>query len=66
VGISEAIGEPEIFLTVFEEGKLALCAYNDCFLSPDEDDEAQPIKATATKVGPNEILKIRVNYNPFH
>lgn len=68
VGLSEAIGEPETFLPVFEDSKLALCSsFNDCFLSPDEEvEESQPpIVAKATKVGPYEILNIRINNDPM-
>lgn len=67
MGISEAIGEQEIFLPVFEEGKLALSAFNDCFLSPDQElstaDNPQ-IMAKAMTAGLNEMLTVRINNDP--
>lgn len=64
MGLSEAVGELETFLPVFEDGKLALCAYNDCFLSPDEETEPQLIVARSEKVGPSEMVNIRINNDP--
>lgn len=64
IGVSEAIGETEMFLPVFEDGNTALCAYNECFLSPDTSTDPQNIIAEADKVGPSEMVTIRVNNNP--
>lgn len=65
MGLSEAIGELESFLPVFEDNKTALCAYNDCFLSVDEDSVIQQIVARSSKAGPREMLTIRVRNNPL-
>lgn len=65
MGISEAIGDQEMFLPVVEEDKLALSAHNDCFLSPDQESTDNPqIMAKAMTAGPNEMLNIRVNNDP--
>lgn len=64
MGLSEAIGELESFLPVFEENKTALCASNDCFLSVNEDSNIQQIVARSTKAGPNEMVTIRVRDDP--
>lgn len=65
MGLSEAIGEQELLLPVFEDGKLAISAHNDCFLSPDEETDSQLILARAKKAGPNEMLNIRINHDPY-
>lgn len=64
VGLSEAIGDQETFLPVFEDDKLALCAYNDCFLSPEDTEDVRPIVACSSSVGPLEMLSIRINHDP--
>jgi protein FRG1 len=62
VGISEAIGEAEKFVPVYEDGKAALCSvFNDCFLSVDENSQCHQIIAKSLKAGPSEMLNIRVN-----
>lgn len=65
MGVSEAVGEPETFLPVFEDNQLAICAFNECFLSPDIDADIKQIYAKADKVGPCEMIKIRINHNPM-
>lgn len=65
MGLSEAIGELESFMPVFEDDKTALCAYNDCFLSVDEDSEIQQIVARSDKAGASEMLTIRVANDPL-
>lgn len=66
MGLSEAIGEQESFLPVFQDNKLALSAYNDCFISaPDEESETLQIMAKAERAGPYEMLNIRVNHDPL-
>lgn len=64
IGVSEAMGETEMFLPIFEDNKTALCAYNECFITPDTSSDPQNLIAEAEKVGPNEMLTIRVNNNP--
>lgn len=64
MGLSEAIGELESFLPVFEDGKTALCCQNDCFLSIDEESAIQQIVARSTKAGQTEMLTLRVRDNP--
>lgn len=65
IGTSEAIGERELFLPVFEENQLALCAFNGCFISPEESDDPRPqIVARAEKAGQSEMIRIRVLNNP--
>lgn len=62
-GISEAISELECFTVVYEDGKTAICAANDKFLSP-QDSDTKPILARSTWVSQNECLKVRINYDP--
>lgn len=64
IGIAEAISETEMFLPVFEDNNTALCAYNECFISPDTSSEPHYLLAEAEKVGPSEMLTLRVNNNP--
>lgn len=65
IGVSEAIGEAETFLPVFEDGRAALSnALNDCFLSIDEDSVVRQIVARSVTAGPNEMINIRVNNDP--
>lgn len=63
MGISEAIGEQEIFLPAFEEGKMALSASNECFLSPEQDtgSDNPQILAKSMTAGPYEMVTIRTN-----
>ena len=65
MGLSEAIGQSESFLPVFENDKQALCAYNDCFLSVNENSDLQQIVAKETTVSTNEMLTIRVQNDPI-
>lgn len=65
MGLSEAIGELETFLPVFEDGKMALCAHNECFLAPNPDTEPPLIVAKSQKAGPSEIINIRINNDPL-
>lgn len=64
MGLSEAIGEQELFLPVFQDYKLALSAYNDCFMSAPEADIKQ-IMVEAERAGPYEMLNVRVNHDPL-
>lgn len=64
-GLSEAVGEPEMFLPVFEDDNLALSAFNDLFISPLEGESIRLIGATSSTAGPSEILTIRLNHDPL-
>lgn len=79
MGLSDAVGEREVFLPVFEDSRVALCAHNDCFLSPNQpvghDDKSsssssssgssrQQLVAKSDQVGPNEVCCIRLNHDP--
>lgn len=68
MGLSEAIAEPESFLPVFEDEKLAMSAFNDCFIGPDIEAEdaigSQPIVAKSKTVTNYEIINIRITNNP--
>ncbi|KAH9409806.1 Protein frg1 [Tyrophagus putrescentiae] len=65
VGRSDAVGPKEQFDSVFQEGKLAIMASNNCFLSIDEDNEELPyLVAKSHKVADSEICKLRTNINP--
>lgn len=65
VGLSEAIGEPELFLVSFEGDKTAICCFTDTFLGCQGDRGQESIYAHARTVGPKEMLTIRVNYDPL-
>ena len=64
MGLAEAVGGLESFMPVLEEGKLALCSSNDCFLSPDASGEPQQIVARATTVSASEMINIRISTDP--
>lgn len=64
MGLSEAIGQLETFSPVFEDGKLALCAHNNCFISPDENSDIKQLVARSETAGPNEVCTIRLNHDP--
>lgn len=64
IGRSEAIGEQESFLPVLQDDKMALCAYNDCFLSANDEIEGIPIEAKSKRAEANHMLKIRTNFDP--
>lgn len=66
VGLAEAIGETELFVPVFEDDNLALCAHNDMFLAFQDSEEPRPITASSSTAGPTEMLTIRINYDPNH
>lgn len=55
-GRSDAIGPMEQWEPVFEEGKMALLGWNDCFMSADDEDS---IIAKSKKAGPDQFLTIR-------
>lgn len=61
VGLSEAIGERELFLASIEDSKMAICGFNDRFLRADLEAEGKPIVAWAEKVGSPELVTIRTN-----
>ncbi|XP_002736728.1 protein FRG1-like [Saccoglossus kowalevskii] len=56
IGRSDAIGPREKWEPVFQEGKMALCCYNGCFLSSNDEGE---VIAKSRTAGENEFLKIR-------
>ncbi|XP_045469968.1 protein FRG1 homolog [Harmonia axyridis] len=56
-GRSDAIGAMEQWEPVFQDGKLALQGYNDCFLGVDPDDDG--IVARAKTASQNEMISIR-------
>jgi len=57
IGRSDAIGSPEQFELVFQDGKLAILGYNGCFLSVDpETDAIVSVKKRATDA---EYVKLR-------
>lgn len=58
VGRSDAIGPREKWEPVFQDGKTALCCYNGCFLSSNDEGE---VIAKSTSAGENEFIKIRSN-----
>jgi len=58
-GRSEAAGEKEIFEPIWQDGKMALLAANNCFVSIDEEDDA--LVALRKAVGANEVCIIRSN-----
>lgn len=64
-GLSEAIGEQELFLASFEADKTAICCFTDTFLGPAGEPGDLSIYAIARTVTPNEMLSIRVNYDPL-
>ncbi|CRK90435.1 CLUMA_CG004123, isoform A [Clunio marinus] len=58
-GRSDAAGEKEAFEPIWENGKMALLAANNSFVSIDEEDDA--LVAIRKAVGPNEVCIIRSN-----
>uniref|UniRef100_A0A023GJN3 Protein FRG1 homolog n=1 Tax=Amblyomma triste TaxID=251400 RepID=A0A023GJN3_AMBTT len=56
VGRSDAIGPLEQWEPVFQDGKVALQASNNCFLTVHEGTD---IKANCPKAGSNEMIKVR-------
>lgn len=56
VGRSDAMGPRELFEPVFQDGNLAMLAYNNCFVSCNDEGE---LMATSTKAGPDEMIVIR-------
>ncbi|XP_027208810.2 protein FRG1 [Penaeus vannamei] len=56
VGRADAIGPREMWQPVFQEGKTALLAANDCFLGIDDDDN---VVAVSTTAGPDQMVNIR-------
>uniref|UniRef100_A0A6G1SK86 Protein FRG1 n=1 Tax=Aceria tosichella TaxID=561515 RepID=A0A6G1SK86_9ACAR len=66
IGVSEAIGEAETFLPVFEDGRTALSSVlNDCFLSVDENSHVRQIVAKSTAAGSKEMINIRIKNDPL-
>lgn len=59
VGRSDAIGQREQFEPVFQDGKIAISCYNDCFLAPDDGNNL--IYAKSPKAGPEQFIKVRSN-----
>lgn len=60
VGLSEAIGEKELFFPVFESNETALSTYDNYFLGPDIEIDNFPIVAKSTIVSAGEKLSLRV------
>jgi len=58
VGISDAIGIKEQWEPVFEDGKLALLAPNNCFVGCDDEGD---IVATARSAGKDNYIKVSFN-----
>jgi len=58
-GISDAVGATEQWEPIFQDGKLALMAANNRFLSVSESDET--LVCDKLKAGENEMIKIRSN-----
>lgn len=58
-GRSEAAGEKESFEPIWQDGKMALQAANNCFVSIDPEDDA--LVALRKTVGANEVCVIRSN-----
>ncbi|CAG7730259.1 unnamed protein product [Allacma fusca] len=57
VGRSDAVGAPEQWEPIFEDGKMALLGSNGCFLSARTEDDC--IVATSKKAGPEQYIKLR-------
>uniref|UniRef100_A0A0B6YAB4 Protein FRG1 homolog n=1 Tax=Arion vulgaris TaxID=1028688 RepID=A0A0B6YAB4_9EUPU len=55
-GRAEAMGSREQFEPVFQDGKVALNAYNNCFMSCNEDGD---IECTSSKAGSGEFVRLR-------
>lgn len=64
-GLSEAIGEQESFLVSFEDGKTAISAANECFLSVEDGSDTRHIIARATWAGQRQMVTIRINFDPY-
>ncbi|KAK7083975.1 Protein frg1 [Halocaridina rubra] len=58
VGRADAIGPREMWQPVFQDGKTALLAANECFLGIDDDDN---VMAESTTAGPEQMVTIRSN-----
>ncbi|RZC35492.1 FRG1 -like [Asbolus verrucosus] len=56
-GRSDAIGAMEQWEPVFENGKMALQSYSDCFMSVDDEDDA--VVARSRKASSDQMLHIR-------
>ncbi|XP_063956338.1 protein FRG1-like [Lytechinus pictus] len=56
VGRSDAMGPREMFEPIFQDGNLAMLAYNNCFVSCNDEGE---LMATSNKAGPDEMIVIR-------
>ncbi|XP_044262761.1 protein FRG1 homolog [Tribolium madens] len=56
-GRSDAIGAMEQWEPVFQEGKLALQSYSDCFMSINDEDDA--VVAVDKKAGPEHMVQVR-------
>ncbi|KAJ8958236.1 hypothetical protein NQ318_017379 [Aromia moschata] len=56
-GRSDAIGPMEQWEPIFQEDKMALQGYNDCFLTIDPEDDA--VVANVKKAGSDQFIKIR-------
>ncbi|CAK9301503.1 unnamed protein product [Gordionus sp. m RMFG-2023] len=61
IGRADAISTLEQWEPVFEEGKMALLAANNCFLSC-ADEEQEIFKCLNSKAGPSEMMKLRSNF----
>jgi protein FRG1 len=57
VGRSDAVGAPEQWEPIFEEGKMALLGSNGCFMLARKEDDC--IVATSKKAGPENYIKLR-------
>ena len=63
IGVSDAVGQREMFEPIFQDGKLAISACNGCFLAPD-DEEGHHLYAKSKKATDAEFVKIRSNVDP--
>ncbi|RWS28265.1 protein FRG1-like protein [Leptotrombidium deliense] len=63
VGRSDAIGSREHFEPVFQDERLAILGFNNCFISADEDND-DIIIAKSKVATPNEYLTMRSNIDP--
>lgn len=64
VGLSEAVGEKELFVPVFENDEAALSTFNHYFVSYDDDSDDYPLVARSQSVGTKEKMTLRVHYDP--
>lgn len=63
VGRSDAIGPREQFEPIFQDGKIAILASNECFLAPEEEKDGL-IFAKSRTVSDSNLVKIRTPVDP--